>query len=252
MDLALRSQFGFARMTAANEADGWAGSSRAACGAGFGDCNGIVMNGVRYDTPAFGGFTASASWGEDDFWEVALRYAGEHAGFKVALGAGYSVFTDENVAAPLPAGSTKDSKFFQIGGYVQHIETGLFLHAAYGHEDNSDTRLGAAQVKPEDGQHWYLKGGIRKNWTGLGATIVYADYAEYLDQLGPGALDLGVRDSTLRRYGGGIAQEIDAAAMTVYLKYQHYDLDVSGAALDPGLVNINNADFVSVGGIINF
>ena len=217
-----------------------------------GDCNGVVMNDVRYDTPAFAGFSASASWGEDDFWEVGLRYSGEHAGFKILLGAGYSEFTDETVTSALPAGSHKDSSFFQAGGYIQHIGTGLFLHAAYGHEDNSDTRIGAAQLQPEDGTHWYLKSGIRKNWNGLGATIVYGDYAEYLDQIGPGALALGVTDSTFRRYGGGIAQEFDAAAMTVYLKYQHYDLDVAGAALNPGLTDLDSADFISVGGLINF
>jgi len=217
-----------------------------------GDCNGIVMNGVRYDTPTIAGFTASASWGEDDFWEVALRYSGEFSGFKVALGAGYSDFTDENVAGPLPVGTVKHSDFFQAGGYIQHIETGLFLHAAYGYEDNSDTRIGVAQLQPENGEHWYLKGGIRRKWNALGATIVYGDYAEYLDQIGPAALSLGVTDSTLRRYGGGIAQEIDAAAMTIYLKYQHYDLDVSGAALDPRLVDFDGADFVSFGGLINF
>lgn len=44
----------------------------------------------------------------------------------------------------------------------------------------------------------------------------------------------------------------DAAAMTIYLKYQHYDLDVSGAALDPRLVDFDGADFVSFGGLINF
>ena len=55
-----------------------------------GDCNGIVMNGVRYDSPVFAGFTVSASWGEDDVWEVALRYSGEFGGFKVLAGAGYS------------------------------------------------------------------------------------------------------------------------------------------------------------------
>ncbi len=217
-----------------------------------GDCNGIVMNGVRYDTPTIAGFTASASWGEDDFWEVALRYSGEFSGFKVVLGAGYSEFTDENVAGPLPVGTVKHSDFFQAGGYVQHIETGLFLHAAYGHEDNSDTRIGVAQLQPENGEHWYLKAGIRRKWNALGATIVYGDYAEYLDQIGPAALSLGVTDSTLRRYGGGIAQEIDAAAMTIYLKYQHYDLDVSGAALDPRLVDFDSANFISFGGLINF
>ena len=215
-----------------------------------GDCNGIVMNGVRYDTPAFAGFTASASWGEDDFWEVALRYSGELSGFKVAFGAGYSSFTDG--AVPLPAGSDKDTDFFQAGGYVQHLATGLFLHAAYGHEDNGDTRIGAASVVPPNGAHWYVKGGVRQKWTSLGATILYGDYAEYLDQIGPIALGLGVTDSTMRRYGGGIAQEIDAAAMTVYLKYQHYDLEVAGSALSPALTDLDSADFISAGGLINF
>ena len=215
-----------------------------------GDCNGIVMNGVRYDTPAVAGFTASASWGEDDFWEVALRYAGEAAGFKLAFGLAYSQFTDG--LQPLPAGSDRDSNFVQAGGYVQHLATGLFLHAAYGHEDNSATTLGAAGLTPPNSDHWYLKAGIRQKWTSLGATILYGDYAEYLDQIGPAALALGVTDSTFRRYGGGIAQEFDAAAMTVYLKYQHYDLDVAGAALNPGLVDLDSADFISLGGLINF
>lgn len=217
-----------------------------------GDCNGIVMNAVRYDTPSLAGFTASASWGEDDFWEVALRYSGEMSGFKINLGAGYSVFTDENMAGPLPAGSVKHSDYFQAGGYIQHLESGLFVHAAYGYEDNSDTRIGVAQLTPENGEHWYVKAGLRKKWNSLGATVVYADYAEYLDQIGPVALAAGATDSTLRRYGGGVAQEIDAAAMTVYLKYQHYDLDVAGAKLDKDLVDFSNADFISVGGLINF
>lgn len=215
-----------------------------------GDCNGIVMNGVRYDTPAFSGFSASASWGEDDFWEMALRYSGEHSGFKVAFGAGYSSFSDG--AVPLPAGSDKDTDFFQAGGYVQHLTTGLFLHAAYGHEDNSDTRIGAASVVPPNGTHWYFKGGVRQKWTSLGATIIYGDYAGYLDQIGPVALGLGVTDSTLRRYGGGIAQEIDAAAMTIYIKYQHYDLDVGGSALSPDLTGLDSADFISAGGLVSF
>jgi len=41
-----------------------------------GDCDGLVMNAVRYDTPVFAGLSASASWGENDDWEVAARYTG--------------------------------------------------------------------------------------------------------------------------------------------------------------------------------
>ncbi len=221
-----------------------------------GDCNGIVLNGVRYDTPTVAGFTASASWGEDDFWEVALRYSKEISGFKVAFGTGYSEFTIENVTGPLPAGSRKDSKFFQVGGYLQHIESGLFVHAAYGHENNSDTTVvvgtPATQVTPPDSNQWYVKAGIRRAWTPLGATIIFGDYAEYLDQVGPNALGLGIESSTFRRSGGTIAQEIDAASMTVYLKYEHYEAEVSGADLNPTVTGLQDADFVSVGALINF
>lgn len=217
-----------------------------------GDCNGIVLNGVRYDTPTVAGFTASASWGEDDFWEVALRYSSEFSGFKLALGAGYSEFTIENVTGPLPPGSKKDSKFFQAGGYLQHVASGLFVHAAYGHEDNSDTAVGPGLLMPPDSHHWYVKAGIRRAWTPLGATIVYGDYAEYIDQVGPGALNLRVESSTFRRSGATIAQEIDAAAMTIYLKYDHYEAEVSGNSLNENLTGLEDADFVSLGALINF
>ncbi len=40
------------------------------------------FNVVKYDSPTIAGFTASAAWGEDDHWNVALRYAGEFSGFQ--------------------------------------------------------------------------------------------------------------------------------------------------------------------------
>lgn len=214
-----------------------------------GDCDGLVMNAVRYDTPVFSGFSASASWGEDDDWEIAARYTGEWSGFKVLFGVGYSENTDEGVSVALPAGSKKDTNFFQAGGYIQHLASGLFIHGAYGREDNSETLL-AGGITPPNSDQWYFKGGIRQKWTSLGATIVYGDYAQYNDQLGPGVLALGATSSTLRRFGGGIAQEIDAADMTVYLKYQRYDADVTGLSATVG--SLDSADFVSAGALINF
>ncbi len=162
------------------------------------------MNGVRYETPAFAGFTASASWGEDDFWEVGLRSAGEAGGFKMLFGAGYSELSDENTTG-LSVSFAKDSDVFQVGGYVQHLATGLFLHSAYGFEDNNETLLRNGQTTV-DSDHYYIKGGIRQKWAPFGATILYADYAQYRDQLGPAALALGATSGTFDRYGGGIAQ----------------------------------------------
>ncbi|MBS0269928.1 MAG: porin [Proteobacteria bacterium] len=212
-----------------------------------GDCDGLVMNSVRYDSPVFGGFSVSASWGEDDDWEIAARYAGQWNEFKVQLGAGYSENTDERISGTAVM-TSKDSQFFQAGGYIEHQPTGLFVHAAYGREDNNNALLTNGHAAP-DSHQWYVKSGIRQRWTPLGATIVYGDYAEYDDQLGPTALALGATGSKFSRYGGGIAQEIDAAAMTLYLKFQHYDADVSGTQ---ALTDLQGLDLVSVGGLINF
>jgi hypothetical protein len=219
-----------------------------------GDCNGIVMNGVRYDTPAFAGFTASASWGEDDFWEVGLRYTGELAGFKVLGGVAYSNFSDENTTGPSVFVAEKDSQFFQIGGYVQHMATGLFLHGSYGKEENNDVLIrtaNGARVAP-DSDHWYVKAGVRAKLTPLGATVFYGEYAEYNDQLGPAALGLGATSSTFERIGGGIAQEIDVAAMTMYMKYSHYDVEFSGATLAAAVSDLDTANFFSLGAVINY
>jgi predicted porin len=212
-----------------------------------GDCDGLVMNSVRYDSPVFGGFSVSASWGEDDDWEIASRYAGQWNEFKIQLGVGYSENRDERISGSSVM-VAKDSQFFQAGGYIEHQPTGFFVHAAYGREDNNNAILTNGRTAP-DSHHWYVKSGIRRRWLPLGATVVYGDYAEYDDQLGPTALALGATRSTFSRYGGGIAQEIDAAAMTVYLKVQHYDADVSGTQT---LTDLEGFNLVSVGGLINF
>lgn len=214
-----------------------------------GDCDGLVMNAVRYDMPVIAGFSASASWGEDDDWQVAARYAGELSGFKVLLGAGYSGSTDEKLSTRLPSLIKKDSNYFQAGGYAQHLATGLFVHGAYGYEDNGGTVL-AGGVTPPDGEHWYVKAGIRKAWSTLGATIVYGDYGHYVDQLGPAALALGVTSSKLDLFGGGVVQEIDAASMSVWIKYREQSVNISGSGMT--IEGLDDLHTVSAGALINF
>lgn len=212
-----------------------------------GDCDGLVMNAIRYDTPVIAGFSALASWGEDD-WQIAVRYAGEISGFKVLLGVGYSASNDERLAVTLPSVMEKGSSYVQAGGYVEHLATGLFVHGAYGHEDNGGTRL-TGGVAPPDGEHWYVKAGIRKKWSPLGATVVYADYGQHIDQIGPGALALGITSSELDQFGGGIVQEIDQAAMSIWIKYCEQSADISRA---PSLGTLDDLRTISTGAIINF
>ena len=214
------------------------------------DCNGVSLDGVRYDTPSLNGLVLSASWGSDDFWEAAARYNAEAGGYKFALGAGFS-HTDDETTFLSPLTFEKNSDYYQIGGYIQHLGTGLFGHAAYGIEDNHNTRL-LNGTTTRNGEHFGLKAGIRANWNSLGTTVVYGDYTAYYDQLGATALSLGATSSRFDRFGGGIAQEFDAASMTLYFKYQHYAAAISGASLDAAAAHLDDADFISVGDIITF
>ncbi len=211
-----------------------------------GDCDGIVMSGVRYDSPAFAGFSTSASWGEDNDWEIAGRYAGDIGGFKLAFGIGYSVNTDVNTQPP-PVSTTKDSRFFQAGGYAQHLASGLFLHAAYGSEDNNGEHTLSGFTEPNSHQ-WYVKGGIRRQWLTLGPTVIYGEYSTYNDQLSPAALAPGATSSEFERFGLGFVQEIDAAAMSLWIKYREHHADIVGASLG----DIDDFRYVSTGALINF
>ncbi len=211
-----------------------------------GDCDGIVMEGVRYDTPTFGGFSFSASYGKDDDVEAAARYQDDVGGFKLALGVGYSSNTDSQIQPP-PISLQKHSDYFQAGGYAQHLATGLFLHAAYGSEDNNDETIFSGLTEP-DTHHWYLKGGIRRQWNALGHTVLYGEYAKYLDQLSPAALNAGATGSEFSRWGFGAAQEIDSAAMTLWIKYRQQAVSIAG----PALGDIEDFRYVTAGGLINF
>ncbi len=211
-----------------------------------GDCDGIVMDGVRYDSPTFHGFSMSASYGMDDDWEIAARYTGDVGGFKLSFGVGYSVNTDEQTQPPRVSLS-KDSAFFQAGGYAQHLATGLFLHAAYGEEDNNGKRTLAGFVEPNSHQ-WYVKGGVRGKWIGLGHTVLYGEYGSYIDQMSPAALVAGATDSELDRFGVGAVQEIDAASLSLWMKYREHKAEVTG--IGPG--KLEDFRYVSVGALMNF
>ena len=92
------------------------------------------FNVVKYETPTIAGFTASAAWGEDDIWNVALRYAGEFSGFKLAGGIAYTESND--VTTPTHTSAVArgvgDTSEVGLSGSILHVETGLYASGAYG------------------------------------------------------------------------------------------------------------------------
>ncbi len=249
---------------------GNAGSCRGMGGA-WGDCNGLVLNGVRYDTPTFAGFSLSAGWGEDDFWDIAIRYAGEFHQFKLAVAAAYNESNEP--FALLAAGVHPNSlQYFQAGIYVQHIPTGLFLLYNYGHLDEDRDVAGGGRLPPPDTETHYLKGGVRSKFSHLGHTIFYGEWLHNDDGSaligtgfqfnfnpanGAAAAYLAPTSSELNVYGFGIVQEIDAAAMSVWIKYRHLEYDDNAlysttAAPAVRQIGWEDFDYVAVGALINF
>ncbi|MDX2306870.1 MAG: porin, partial [Hyphomicrobium sp.] len=199
----------------------------------WGDCNGLTQNSVRYDSPTFGGFSVSASWGEDDFWDVAARYAGEFSGFKIAIAGAYNEVDDpdyNNIASGL-GGFVPEMEYFQLGLYVQHIPSGLF--GLY--------NFGTLEIAggPDDINTHYFKGGLRTKFNHLGATVFYGEYLNGQD----GGFNA---DSELDVWGLGVVQEVDAAAMSVWVKFRNQQYE------DAVETDVEDFNYVGVGGLINF
>ena len=182
-------------------------------------------NVVRYNTPSIAGFVLSAAWGEDDRWDVALRYAGEFNGIKLAAAIGYHEFRDQ--AAKYNLGDFND-----IRGAISvlHVPTGLFI-------DFGITQRDWDVANADDFTFWYLRGGVYRKFNALGKTSIFGEYGEasgsgdntfFRSAAGTGADTLyDSTDGTF--YGIGVQQEIDAAAMELYFGWRHFNMDSTWA-----------------------
>ena len=223
---------------------------------------------VKYVSPTFVGFTFSTAWGEDDFWDAALRYAGEFSGFRLAAGIGYKkqldnvgkTGSDGDLCADTAAANANVSSVdcYNISGSasIMHVPTGLFVagSGAQYTDKNRKALYGVANVKDTD-SYWQITGGIEQNWFGIGKTTLYGEYAQHRVGAGvsstggstcanfgaatgtsttPGAGVQGglncLASANVDLWGLGINQEISAAAMDMYLSYRHFDPDVKTSA----------------------
>jgi hypothetical protein len=116
---------------------------------------------------------------------------------------------------------------------------------------------------------WGVKPFWRKAFTPLGATVLYGEYAQYNDYFGLGnATHVGdilpncpsgfcdIIGSEVQRWGLGVVQEIDSAAMHVWFRWQHQELeDVQLLDVPSGdrfSQDFDDFDLFQAGGIIFF
>ena len=215
---------------------------------------------VRYISPEMRGFVFSAAYGQDDFYDVALRYANEWNGVRVAAGVGYQHDTTGSNAPGTPGfisssacgtyntpwvfggSNASDAECEQLGASIsaQHVPSGIYGAAAYGHAwDNLvDNRLGAGfgnEVKA-----WSFTGGVNRKFSPIGATNIWGMYTYSEDDVG-----FAAGNENLTIYGVGVDQKIDAAAMTLYFWWKRMEAEYIG--FDDG-----TSDQFVLGSIIRF
>lgn len=176
--------------------------------------DGSRMQVVKWDSPVMAGFTVSASVSSqfstsEDALEVALRYAGEFSGIRVAAGVGY---TDAGNDIRRYAGSAS----------VMHVLSGFFVTVNGGQIDFSS--LGESKI-------YGGSAGWEKNVFGIGATTLFAEYSKGTDVIAVvGPLGLAGFLPDVDVYGVGAVQAVDALGLDAFLSYRR--LEALGGEVD--------------------
>ncbi len=220
-------------------------------------------NTVAYKSPSIAGFNLMASYGEDDSWDVALRYAGEFGDLKVKAGIGYGANTEADGGSPaciVNNTGTTDADCEQIGGSasVIHVPTGLYLTVGAGQfTDNQTNQVAAFNGVNVDDEHTFygITAGVYQRFNTLGKTMIFGEYFDHdggANDRNVGAGDAvataagfanasNISSSDVEVYGFGIVQKIDAAAMELYTVYRHIEGDAT--FLEQGTGNTANVAF---------
>ena len=206
--------------------------------------NGDTANVVRYDTPEYKGFIASASFGEDDIWDVGLKYSGEGGGFQTDASIAYTEVKDND-------GVFADIDHSTLLGSIAilHQASGLNALIAAGDRSFDEQTVDADGVArdPKNARFIYAKLGWIAKLNTLGPTAFYGEYGHFKNyltvqsdglevELGGAAGDR-ITGSTLDVWGLGVVQHIEAAEMQLYVGYRNhqadFDLVSSGGAVAP-------------------
>jgi hypothetical protein len=161
---------------------------------------------IRYDTPVIAGFMASTSHLDSQAWDLALRYSGKMFGTKIKGAVAYSNDeTDEQTGASV---AFQHSSGIGAGANFEYI--------------NDDTRNDGANG--EDPYFYGAHASFTSKFNEMGKTqFVYMyDRAQNKEASGEIATSHSV----------AVAQNIDAAAMSIDVRFTHANLEADALLLD--------------------
>jgi len=157
---------------------------------------------IRYDTPTFAGFRLSASASQGGRNDVALRYANQFAGAKIAAAIAF-----QNASAVSATVSDRINGSISVA-----LDNGFNLTFAAGNEDRK--AAGA-----DDRQFFYGKAGFRTNSISMyGKTSFSIDYYQSEDMA-------TATSGTAKAYGFAAVQNLDPVGASIYLSVKNMEQD---------------------------
>lgn len=168
-------------------------------------------NRVRYDTPAFAGFTVGVAGGEEERSDVALRYSNTFGGTKLKTAVAYSNPGEGN-------------DYTQINGSASVLfGFGLNLTLAAGTRDMDNM-----PVNGDDPSFTYGKIGYKTDLISAGFTAFSFDYGVYQNI---GTMDTE-QEGTL--FGIQLVQKLAAYSTELFAAYRNWEVeDNTGAEYEP-------------------
>ena len=237
-------------------------------GSSFDLFDGGIANVIKYKSPQFYGFWVEGSWANADTktggsngsaWDAALKYRNDIGQFLVDARVGYRdgmVFDTSGspgTASNYASLNATDFKVWAGSAGVRHMPTGLFVNGSFGLFDYS-AFMGADKVKG-----WEVQAGIQERWSRLGDTVLFGNYGQV--NFGNGGMSwpgdsftMFVSPGKLTSYGLGVVQNVDAAAMQLYLTWTRYqDSDGMLVGYCPNFLDLQgNTDVLMGGATIKF
>ena len=190
------------------------GSGPNAVGAEIGTADGVFgqqdglgrSTRIRYDTPVIAGFMASTSHLDSQAWDVALRYSGKMFDTKIKGAVAYANDqTDEQTGASV---AFQHSSGIGAGANFEYI--------------NDDTRNDGANG--EDAYFYGAHASYTSRFNEMGKTQLVYMYDRAQNKKASGEIATS--------HSVAVAQNIDAAAMSIDVRFTHAHLEADALLLD--------------------
>ena len=175
---------------------------------------------IRYDSPKFMGFMASASHIQGGLWDVVLRHAGKFGQFKTKAAIAYTDLSQTS-------GTNED----QVNGSIAVLhDSGLNVTFSAGTRDNTGKK---------DDDHIYVALGYIAKLTSLGTTRFAVDYGN--------ADDVAADGDDFETFGIAMTQNLKEVSTDLYITFRNHQLDRTAPN-----TNFDDINVVIAGGRVKF